>query len=120
GETERLRRFEIKRQVEFHRLLDWQVGGLFAFENSAGVGSGEAKRIGNTRAVAHEATSGDRLAQIMDCWHRVARRQADKKIVSSPKECIGADDNRVDPLFCEVREGSIDLVIVARALYREA
>src|SRR6516164_10537756 len=32
-EVERLRRLEIEHQIEFRRLLDWQIAGLGALEN---------------------------------------------------------------------------------------
>ena len=45
-EAEGLRGLEIDDELEFHRLLDWQVGRLFAFENPRGVATGEAVGIG--------------------------------------------------------------------------
>jgi len=36
-ETERLRGLEVDHQLELGGLLDWQVGGLFAFEDTARV-----------------------------------------------------------------------------------
>ena len=37
GKPERLRRFEVDDQLEFGRLLDWQVCGLGAVEDFAGI-----------------------------------------------------------------------------------
>jgi hypothetical protein len=36
-EAERLRGLEVDEQLDLCRLLDWQVGCLLAFENSAGI-----------------------------------------------------------------------------------
>jgi hypothetical protein len=43
----------------------------------------------NVGSVAHEAASGGVLAQIVDCWHATARRQADYLIASTKEELIG-------------------------------
>src|SRR5262252_2808447 len=38
--AERLRRYQINRQLEFGRLLDWEVGGLLAPQDTIDVGGG--------------------------------------------------------------------------------
>jgi hypothetical protein len=47
GETNPLRDFEVDRQVDFRRLLHWEIGGLFALQERGGgadVGQPGAKR----------------------------------------------------------------------------
>ena len=36
GETNPLRGFEVDRQVDFRRLLHWEIGGLFALQERGG------------------------------------------------------------------------------------
>ena len=62
-QAERLRRLEIDGQLEFHRLLDRQVGRLFPFENALGVAAGEAIGIGNTRPVTDQPTDVGKLVR---------------------------------------------------------
>jgi hypothetical protein len=56
-EAERLRGGRIDGQLEFHRLLDRQVGRFFAFENPPDVATGEAVAIGNARSVTDQPTN---------------------------------------------------------------
>src|SRR3984893_17142050 len=53
-QAERLRRLEIDDQLEFHRLLDWQLGWLFPFENPPDVATGEAIGIANARTITDQ------------------------------------------------------------------
>src|SRR5262249_49533697 len=46
GESERLRSLKVDDQLDLGGLLDWQVGRLLAFENTAGVEASPAVRIG--------------------------------------------------------------------------
>ena len=39
GKPERLGGLHVDVQLDFRGLLDWQICGLFAFENAAGVGA---------------------------------------------------------------------------------
>jgi hypothetical protein len=46
---------EIDHQLEFARLHDGQVGGLFAPQNATDIDAGFAKRIGSTAAIAYQS-----------------------------------------------------------------
>ena len=48
---------QVNEQLDFSYLLDWQVSGLFAFEDTAGVDTSPTERIRNAASVAHQAAS---------------------------------------------------------------
>src|SRR5262245_65994955 len=48
---------KVKDQLEFHRLLDRNVGRLGALENSVNQRRGAPAEIADARSVGHEATS---------------------------------------------------------------
>jgi hypothetical protein len=58
GEAEGLRGLQIDRQLEFGRLLDWQIGRLLSIEDASGVNAGLAFQVGEdgeARSVADQA-----------------------------------------------------------------
>src|SRR5262245_23733385 len=63
GEAERLGGLHVDDELHFGRLLDRQLGGLLAFENSACIDAERAVRIQNGASVCHQATSGYKLAK---------------------------------------------------------
>ena len=46
-QSECLRCLQIDQEIEFARLHNWQVGGLFAFEDAADIGSGVLVALGD-------------------------------------------------------------------------
>src|SRR5262245_42890010 len=72
GEAERLGGLHVDDEFDFGRLLDRQLGGLLAFENSACIDAERAVRIQNGAAVSHEAASAYKLAKLVDRGHTVA------------------------------------------------
>jgi hypothetical protein len=74
-QAERLRRLEIDGQLEFHRLLDRQVGRLFPFENPPDVTAGEAIGIADARSITDQPADVGKLAQEIDCRQRMTRRR---------------------------------------------
>src|SRR5262245_65684014 len=85
-EAERLRGLEVDDEFEFHRLLDRQVGRLFASENPRDVATGEAIRTCLAGSIAHQPTNVGKLAQKINCGHRMTRRQADELITPTHKQ----------------------------------
>ena len=63
-------------------LLDRQIGGLRALENSAGIDAGLTICIGKTGSVAHQAAGRGELTQRVNRRQRVARRKCDESIVA--------------------------------------
>ena len=112
-EPKRPRCLEIDDELEFHRLLDRQVGRLFTFENPPGVAASEAKGIGNTRAVTDQSANVGKLSQIIDCRERMARCEPDQLIAPTQEERIGAYDDGINMLLNETREGCVDIAFAA-------
>src|SRR5262245_63327707 len=71
GEAERLGGLHVDDELHFGRLLDRQLGGLLAFENSARIDAERAVRIQNGASVSHQAASGYKLAKLVDRGHPV-------------------------------------------------
>src|SRR5260370_12406659 len=74
-EAERLGGLHVNDELDFGRLLDRQLGGLLAFENSACIEAERTVRIQNGASVSHKAASGYKLAKLVDRGHPVANRQ---------------------------------------------
>src|SRR5713226_5349187 len=85
------RGLEIEDQLELGDLLDRQIDGLLALENSAGVDAGLAVRLHNAAPVAHQAAGGDEIARLKDRRGRVAEGQVDKLFTTANEERIGTD-----------------------------
>src|SRR5262249_36045313 len=66
---------EIKDQFAFGRLLDGQVGVLFAHEDTADIDAAETTGLDGIRAIAHEASSVWEIARCVDRRHPMAQRQ---------------------------------------------
>jgi hypothetical protein len=60
-EAERLGRFEIDEQLDFHRLLDGEIGGLSPLEYISGVETELPIRIEQVGSVAYETTGLNKL-----------------------------------------------------------
>src|SRR6266566_8199014 len=70
-QPERLGRLEVDHQLELGGLLDGEVSGLGAFEDLVHINSGTPKQIGEIRAIRHQASSLDKLPQLVHCWDSV-------------------------------------------------
>src|SRR5262245_3820193 len=66
-DAERFCGLEIEDQFEFVRLNYWQVRGLLAFEDAAGVDAGSVVRLSGTSSVTHEAVGRDDLTSFVHC-----------------------------------------------------
>src|SRR5580704_7281547 len=55
-EAQRLGSLEIDNQLEFSRLRDWQVGRLFAPENTPGIDTDLAVCIGKSGSIADQSS----------------------------------------------------------------
>src|SRR5262249_32247502 len=57
--------FEVDDELEFCRLLDWQVGGLGPLQNFVHICSGAAVQVGQAHAVGHKPTSFDPFRKVV-------------------------------------------------------
>ena len=113
GEPERPGGLHVDVQLDFRGLLDWQVCGLFALENAAGVAACETKVIRPGRSVTHQAARRDRLMVCIDHGHPVACRQRHDLWVMALKERAGADKERRRLLLDESCESRLEIAFSA-------
>src|SRR5580692_2821452 len=78
GKAERLGSLQVYHELDFHRLLDRQVGGLFAPEDPTGIVSDLTVRIRQAASIAHQPASRGKLAQIVNRRNRMTRRRRNK------------------------------------------
>src|SRR6516165_3059440 len=90
-QAERLGGREVDHQLEFARLHHWQFRGLGTFEDFAGVDASLAVRIDQTGSIAHQAASRGKLANIVNRWQPLTRRQRSKLSAAAGEKCITAD-----------------------------
>src|SRR5713101_348357 len=63
-QSERLRGLEVDKKLKLCRLLNWQIGSLFAFEELVDISCGAAKDCRNICSIGHEAARLKRLARV--------------------------------------------------------
>src|SRR5215471_13864453 len=88
---ERWRHFEAKRpsgfqiddQFEARRLLHWQIGGIVAAENAAGVNADLVIDVRNADTVAYQAACHSKFAKMVDSRQCMTGRQSNKLVTSS-------------------------------------
>src|SRR5436309_4292057 len=112
-ETDRLGCLQVDDELELYRPEDRQVGRLLAFENAAGVYAELTLPIDNARPVAHQSASFDKLALMIHRGHRVASGQREELDATRAEQYLRSHQQRIGPLLCEAREGSVDVEIAA-------
>src|SRR5260370_36524451 len=75
GEAESLRRLEIDDQLHFHRLLNRKVGRFGALEDLSRERATLEIGVSQARPIAHEPARHSELAKLVDCRHRMPRRE---------------------------------------------
>src|SRR3984893_12375366 len=72
GQAERLGGLEIDHQLECGRLLDRQIGGLGALEDSSGVNADLTIDSREARSIADQAAGRDEFATLIARWNGLA------------------------------------------------
>src|SRR5262245_7940450 len=62
-QTDLLGGLEIDNQLELRRLLDWQIGGLGAFQNLVDISRCTPKQLNKSRCVADQSAGLDKFRQ---------------------------------------------------------
>ena len=96
GDAQCFRGLEVDDQLDFHWLLNRQIGGPLSFENAARVDPDLTDRFGEATAVAHKAASGGELTKLGDSRYRVTSRQCTELFVPADEERIGSDHERTN------------------------
>src|SRR5262245_27855997 len=60
--------FQIDYELEFFWLLDWEIGGISAFQNLIHINGGPPKRVAPARAIAHKPAGFHILSPLV--YHR--------------------------------------------------
>src|SRR5262249_6141152 len=112
-DAERLCGLEVYDQFDFGRLLDRQVGGLFALENAAGVDAGYAVCVCGVRSIAKQAAGRGELAILKYCGHGVADGQCGKLFGMAGEKWATADYERVCPQLNQLCKDTTEIIFTA-------
>ena len=113
GDAQRFRGLEVDDQLDFHRLLNRQIGGPLSLENPARVDPDLTGRFSEAAAVAHKAASGGELTKLGDRRHRVTSRQCTELFVPADEECIWSDHERTNSQLRQRSENRIEVTLSA-------
>ena len=101
-------------QLDLHRLLDRQVGGLGALENAAGVNADLTVRVRNAVSIADQAACHGVLAKWVHRGHRMTRSQCDELLAPAVEEWVTADYERAGSQSGQGCEDRIEVALGAR------
>src|SRR5690242_3958034 len=93
-QSERLGGFQVDDQLEFRRLLEWQVSWLGALEDLSGINAALAIDSREARSIADQAACRGELAPLIDRRNGMAYRQRHDLVAPAVEKCTGADDQR--------------------------
>src|SRR5262245_55087826 len=113
GEAERPGSFQIDDQLDLGGLLDRQITGLFALENSADINADQTVVFPVIASVAHQAPSRSELAKKVDRGHRMADRQCGQLFAAGNEQLIGHDHEPTGSQFDQGCECNLDLAFAA-------
>ena len=102
-QSECLRCLQIDQEIEFARLHNWQVGGLFAFEDAGDIGSGVLVALGDVGPIADQPSGNRIVAELIDRRQALLRGKANDAIEPRVEERSRGDEKRADALFYERR-----------------
>ena len=108
-DAERPRRLQVDDELELGRLHDWQVGGLGALENVAGIDADLTKHVHNVGSVAHQSADCDMITIRISRRNFFARRQSGKLRTAAGEEAVASDEESIGSLARKGRKGRIDL-----------
>ena len=98
-EAEGLGGLEVDDQFHLGGLLDRQIGGFFAFENTAGIYASLSICTQGAARVAHQTASCREGACLRDRGHPVAKRQRGELFLMCNEENIARYYKPADPLL---------------------
>lgn len=74
-EAERFRGLEIYHQLEFGRLVKWDISGISTFQNHSDEVSEAAEDVHLVDRISHQSANVGKFAERIDCWNPALRRQ---------------------------------------------
>src|SRR4051794_17471418 len=84
--------FEVYEQLDFRRLLNWQVGRLVALEYPSGIYAGLPVSGRKARAIADQAAGRGVFTDPIDRWNGVVCRQRHDLLAPAVEERFSGDD----------------------------
>jgi hypothetical protein len=108
-DAQRPRGVKIDHELEAGRLHHWQISGLFALENSAGIDGGLPIGVRKFGAAAHQAAGLHEVAPFIDRRNSVARGQHHKLLAPGIEQWRRADLKRTRPLSYDGRERCVEI-----------
>src|SRR6516225_5278244 len=114
GKAKRPGSLEIDDQLDLGGgLLNWQITGLFTFENAGGVDPGQTVSVGQVAAIAHQAAGGDELADFVDRRDRVTDGKRGELFAAGGEKRMGANDEPACSQSDQVCEHRIEVALSA-------
>src|SRR5215469_17617673 len=109
GEAESAGGLQVDGKIELGGLNDRQIGRLGTVEDSPCIVTNLTIRARNVGAVAHQAAGLNVGTVVIGHRNRMRRRECRKLNVPAVEEAIGRDEQRLDVLLSQRREGRFDL-----------
>src|SRR4029453_2356491 len=107
-EAKRFRSHQVDGEVEYGRMHDRQFGRGLALKYAAGITSELPIIFRQIWAIAHQASSHDAFAKVINGGNGMARRQGHELLAAANEERIDANMQRSGALLHEGRKGHID------------
>src|SRR5262245_50739066 len=98
-DAERLRGLEVDHRLELGRLMDRQLRGVGALENSRGVDAVLAVTLGDAHTVAQQSARDRILAKLVDRRQPLSRRESNDPIAARIEVRGGCDQQRLGALL---------------------
>src|SRR5262249_4315568 len=113
GDAERTRGLQVDKHLDFACLLHRQIGRLTPFENSPGIDSDEAMRVGNVGSVAHQTSGRGELATLVARGDRVLNRKRGELFDMASEERASPNYQPAYSQLSQFREDSIEVLFSA-------
>src|SRR5262249_27248282 len=107
-EAERLGGRDVDYQFVLGRSLDWQIAGLFAFEDAARINSDLAEHVFNARSIAHQPTCNRKGAIPINRRKSVPCRHHGETLAKTVETRAGVHEDRIDPFLPEARKDLVN------------
>src|SRR4030095_3637905 len=88
-EADLLGSYQVNHELKLRGLLDWQLGGLGAFENFVYVGGRAPEQVRKIHSVKHQTARFDNLAVWIDSWQPIPRREGHDPLLISANDGTG-------------------------------
>src|ERR1700756_5592504 len=96
GDTQRFGGLKVDHELDLRRLLDRQISGPVAFEDSASVSSKQSIVFYFTAAIAHQSTGSNETAKFVNRRNCMAKSQLGNLFAVSGEKVVWSDHERAD------------------------